>query len=49
MATALGFHNSVADPNQMMNFLKNISMAGGLLQVLAFGAGSFSPDDRRAG
>ena len=48
VAAALSFHNN-ADPNQMMNFLKNISMAGGLLQVVAFGAGSFSIDNRRAG
>ncbi|MGF6997105.1 DoxX family protein [Paraburkholderia sp. GAS32] len=49
VATALSFHNNFADPNQMMNFLKNISMAGGLLQVVAFGAGSFSLDKRVAG
>jgi putative oxidoreductase len=49
VAAALGFHNNFADPNQMMNFLKNISMAGGLLQVVAFGAGRFSIDNRRAG
>ncbi|MFM0385700.1 DoxX family protein [Paraburkholderia dipogonis] len=49
VATALSFHNNFADPNQMMNFLKNISMAGGLLQVVAFGAGSFSLDKRLVG
>jgi putative oxidoreductase len=27
-----------------MNFLKNIAIAGGLLQVIAFGGGSFSLD-----
>jgi putative oxidoreductase len=49
VATALIFRNNFGDPNQMVNFLKNISMAGGLLQVVAFGAGSFSLDSRRAG
>jgi putative oxidoreductase len=49
VAATLSFHNNFADPNQMMNFLKNISMAGGLLQGVAFGAGSFSIDNRRAG
>jgi putative oxidoreductase len=49
VAAALSFHNNFADPNQMMNFLKKISMAGGLLQVLVFGAGSFSIDNRKAG
>ena len=49
VAAALSFHNNFADQNQMIHFLKNISMAGGLLQVVAFGAGSFSIDGRRAG
>jgi putative oxidoreductase len=44
VAAALGFHHNFADQNQLMHFLKNISMAGGLLQVTAFGAGAFSID-----
>jgi putative oxidoreductase len=47
LATAIFFHNNFADQNQMINFLKNIFMIGGLLQVVAFGAGSFSLDGRR--
>jgi putative oxidoreductase len=31
----------------MINFMKNIAMAGGLLQIVAFGAGAFSLDARR--
>jgi putative oxidoreductase len=31
----------------MIHFLKNIAIAGGLLQVAAFGAGSLSLDARR--
>jgi putative oxidoreductase len=49
VVAALGFHSAFSDPNQIVHFLKNISMAGGLLQVVAFGAGSFSIDHRRAG
>jgi putative oxidoreductase len=48
VATALGFHHDFADQNQMIHFLKNIAMAGGLLQVVAFGAGALSLDGRRA-
>jgi putative oxidoreductase len=46
MATAVFFHRNFADPNQMVHFLKNIAIAGGLLQVAAFGGGSFSLDSR---
>ena len=48
VATALSFHTDFADQSQMINFLKNIAMTGGLLQVVAFGAGPFSLDNRRA-
>jgi putative oxidoreductase len=48
LAAALGFHNNFADQNQMIHFLKNIAMMGGLLQVVAFGAGAFSLDGRAA-
>ena len=48
IVAALGFHNNFADMNQMIHFLKNVAMAGGLLQVVAFGAGAFSLDARRA-
>jgi putative oxidoreductase len=44
VATAIGFHHNFADPDQLMHFLKNISMAGGLLQVTAFGGGAFCID-----
>ncbi|SER83763.1 putative oxidoreductase [Azotobacter beijerinckii] len=48
VATALAFHNELADQSQFIHFFKNIAMAGGLLQVAAFGAGRFSLDARRA-
>ncbi len=47
VATALAFHNHLADQDQFIHFFKNIAMAGGLLQVFAFGAGRFSLDARR--
>ena len=47
-ATAVFFHANFADQNQMIHFLKNVMIAGGLLQIAAFGAGAFSIDNRRA-
>ena len=46
LATALGFHTNFADQNQMIHFMKNLMIMGGLLQVAAFGAGQFSLDAR---
>jgi putative oxidoreductase len=48
LATAVSFHSNFADQNQMIHFLKNVMMAGGLLQIAAFGGGAVSLDDRRA-
>lgn len=47
LATAVLFHSNLADQNQMIHFLKNVAIVGGLLQVVAFGAGSFSLDGWR--
>jgi putative oxidoreductase len=47
VATALAFHSNLGDQNQFFHFFKNIAMAGGLLQIAAFGAGRFSLDMRR--
>ena len=47
LATAMSFHTNFADQNQMIHFLKNVMMAGGLLQIAAFGAGALSIDNRR--
>ena len=48
LATAVSFHSNFADQNQMIHFLKNVIMAGGLLQIVAFGAGALSIDNRGA-
>ncbi|MBR1218477.1 DoxX family protein [Bradyrhizobium sp. U87765 SZCCT0131] len=47
LAAAFGFHNNFAEQNQMIHFMKNLAITGGLLQVVAFGAGAFSLDGRR--
>jgi putative oxidoreductase len=44
VVTGLVFHNAVGDQNQMIHLMKNLAMAGGLLQVVAFGAGAYSLD-----
>lgn len=48
---AVLFHNFWAVPadqaqNQMIHFMKNLSMMGGLLFVLVYGSGSLSVDSR---
>jgi len=47
LATAASFHGNFADQNQMIHFLKNVMMAGGLLQIVAFGAGAISIEEWR--
>jgi putative oxidoreductase len=42
LATAIFFHRNFADQNQMIHFLKNVMLAGGLLQIVYFGAGPMS-------
>jgi putative oxidoreductase len=45
MVTAVSFHGNFADQNQMIHFLKNLMIAGGLLQIAGFGAGAISVDN----
>jgi putative oxidoreductase len=42
--TTLIFHSNFGDQIQMIMFMKNVSMFGGLLVLLAVGAGRFSLD-----
>jgi putative oxidoreductase len=44
VVTALVAHYHPEDRGQMINFMKNLCMAGGFLQVVAYGAGRFSVD-----
>lgn len=48
LVAAIFFHNQFADQNQFIHFMKNLAIAGGLLQVAIFGAGRASADARRA-
>ena len=40
------FHNNFADQNQMINFLKNLAMTGGFLQLYLHGAGALAIDKK---
>jgi len=42
--TTLIFHTHFEDPNQMIHFMKNLAMIGGLLYVYAYGPGDRSID-----
>lgn len=48
----LVFHTASSNPgeaqNQMIHFLKNVSIMGGMLQLVAFGPGAWSLDGRRS-
>ncbi len=46
VGSALIAHTNFADQMQMINFMKNLSMAGGLLLFVKYGAGAPSMDDK---
>ena len=48
LLTALIFHTNFADQIEMIMFLKNVSIAGGFLLLVANGAGPLSLDRRLA-
>jgi putative oxidoreductase len=45
LGTAFGVHLPIGDQANMINFYKNLVMTGGLLYVVAHGAGSVSVDN----
>ncbi|MCK5386537.1 MAG: DoxX family protein [Gammaproteobacteria bacterium] len=45
--SALIFHNNLADQVQMIMFMKNLAIAGGLLLIAEHGAGAYSLDNRK--
>ena len=47
LATAATVHYVPGNPGQMVNYWKNVTMAGGFLNVVAFGAGTISLDGWR--
>ena len=40
------FHADFSDQNQMIHFMKNVSIAGGFLFLIVHGAGNYSLDSR---
>jgi putative oxidoreductase len=46
VVTAIFFHRNFADQNMFIHFMKNLMIAGGLLQIVQFGAGGWSLDNR---
>src|SRR5471030_2385176 len=48
LATAVFFHLHFNDPNQIFHFIKNLVMAGGIAQLVVYGAGAISIDSLRS-
>ena len=46
LLATLIFHSNLGDQTQMLFFMKNLSIAGGLLLVVSHGAGPYSTDNR---
>jgi putative oxidoreductase len=49
LGTAFGVHLPAGGMDNMINFYKNLVMAGGFLYVIAFGAGGIAVDRESAG
>jgi putative oxidoreductase len=47
LVTAVSFHSQFADQNQIIHFLKDVMIAGGLLQIVALGPGAISIEQWR--
>ncbi|MDP1934000.1 MAG: DoxX family protein [Nitrosomonas sp.] len=47
VVAAVIFHNNFSDQMQVIMFMKNIAIAGGLILLAIHGAGSYSLDSRR--
>lgn len=46
LATAFIFHTQFGNQNELVHFLKNLAIAGGLLHVVLHGGGSWSLDSQ---
>jgi putative oxidoreductase len=49
VATAVLFHTKLSDRNQLLHFEKDLAIAGGLLVLVAHGAGAWALDALRGG
>lgn len=47
IVSAVIFHSNLGDQTQMIMFMKNFAIAGGLLLLAEHGAGAFSLDNRK--
>lgn len=43
----LVFHNPIVNPGEMIQFMKNLAITGGLLMVVAYGSGPLSLERQR--
>lgn len=48
LLATLIFHSNLGDQTQFLFFMKNLSIAGGLLLVVSHGAGPYSVDNRQS-
>ncbi|HVO00559.1 MAG TPA: DoxX family protein [Candidatus Cybelea sp.] len=46
LVAAFGFHHNFSDANEQIHFMKDLAIAGGLMQIVYFGAGPMSVDAR---
>ena len=46
VVSAVIFHNDFGDQMQMIMFMKNIAISGGLMLLAVYGAGAYSLDNR---
>lgn len=47
VVATLVFHSNLGDQTQYLFFMKNLAITGGLLMIVALGAGPLSIDERR--
>ena len=47
VVSAAIFHADLSDQNQMIHFMRNVSIAGGFLFLIIHGAGTYSLDSRK--
>lgn len=47
LASAVLFHNNFSDQIQVIMFMKNIAISGGLMLLAVYGAGGYSVDSHR--